>query len=121
VFLAHEVPTIAYPEPDRANTVTPVILALLAELCPQYWPAQCGIPETVAVMSKSVTDQIAQADKSPKLPLHRDSEIAVREEFELARSKGTIEAMETFVARHSDHPLAAEAKRTIRRLRQTTR
>lgn len=41
----------------------------------------------------------------------RDPEIAVREEFALAESRGTAEAYRLFAARHPDHALAAEARR----------
>ncbi|MGR3375003.1 MAG: hypothetical protein ACU0D1_19565 [Pseudooceanicola nanhaiensis] len=47
---------------------------------------------------------------SPIYPPARDGDIAVREEFATARSAGTAEALRLFIARHGDHPLAAEAR-----------
>ena len=49
----------------------------------------------------------------------RDGEIAIREEFELLKERGTREAMELFILRHPNHPLAAEAKKILRRLEES--
>lgn len=48
----------------------------------------------------------------------QDYEIAIRSEFAQFEADGTIEAYETFIARHPDHPLAEEAKRRIEALRR---
>ena len=48
----------------------------------------------------------------------QDYEIAIRSEFAHFESIGTIEAYETFIARHPDHALAVEAKRRIEVLRR---
>ncbi len=72
-------------------------------------------------MAQGDPNRLAQAGRSDKLPLPRDPDIAVREEFELARTKGTIEAMENFIARHGDHPLAADAKRELARMKSSAR
>lgn len=47
----------------------------------------------------------------------RDGNIAILEEFDAAVIKNTIEALELFVLRHADHPLAKEAKQRISRLK----
>jgi hypothetical protein len=44
-------------------------------------------------------------------PPARDPNIAVQEEFELARKSGTIEAIDLFILRHPDDPLAEKARR----------
>ena len=41
----------------------------------------------------------------------RDGAIAVREEFDAARAKGSVEAWDLFIARHPESPLLAEAAR----------
>jgi hypothetical protein len=56
----------------------------------------------------------------PKIPLPRDPEIAVREEYDSAMKAGTIAALELFIARHPGHPLAAEAEDGIARLKTGT-
>lgn len=43
-------------------------------------------------------------------PPARDPNIAVQEEFELARKSGTIEAIQLFILRHPDDPLAEKAR-----------
>ena len=53
----------------------------------------------------------------PKIPLPRDPEIAVREEYDSAVKAGTIAALELFIARHPGHPLAAEAESGIAQLK----
>jgi hypothetical protein len=60
--------------------------------------------------------RVAQAARSKPLPLPRDPEIAVREEFELARAQGTTAAYDLFIRRHGNHPLAAQARRERARL-----
>ena len=60
--------------------------------------------------------RLAQDKHSEPLPRPRDPEIAVREEYDLAKGRGTAEAFELFIARHPNHALAAEARRELERL-----
>jgi len=46
----------------------------------------------------------------------RSPSIAVAEEYELARRKGTAEAFELFIARHGDDPMAKRACVELKRL-----
>ncbi|EPX85321.1 hypothetical protein Salmuc_02700 [Salipiger mucosus DSM 16094] len=50
----------------------------------------------------------------------RDGNIAIREEFDAALEAGTADALELFIRRHPDHPLAAEARRRLTAVRQGT-
>ena len=45
-----------------------------------------------------------------------DPEKAVQAEYENLKSKGTREALELFIARHPEHPLADRAREDIKRL-----
>ena len=45
-----------------------------------------------------------------------DPEKAVQAEYENLKSKGTREALELFIARHPEHPLAEQARDDIERL-----
>ncbi|MCJ8051871.1 hypothetical protein GB928_003185 [Shinella curvata] len=45
-----------------------------------------------------------------------DPEEAVKSEYEALKGRGTREALELFIARHPDHPLAAKAKEELQRL-----
>ena len=49
-------------------------------------------------------------------PPARDPNIAVQEEYQLARQRGTAEALELFIARHPDSPLAAKARADLRQI-----
>lgn len=46
-------------------------------------------------------------------PRARDGNVAIREEFDAAKS---AEALRLFIERHSDHPLADEARLRLRAL-----
>ncbi len=61
--------------------------------------------------------KIAQARSEP-LPLPRDPDVAVQEEFDAARAAGTAKGWELFIARHGDHRLAAEAVKELGKLKQ---
>ena len=47
-----------------------------------------------------------------------DPEIAVAAEYRNFKAEGTREALELFIARHPDHPLADKAREDLRRLGQ---
>ena len=68
------------------------------------------------------TEGTAMPPDSPRhsepLPLPRDPDIAVQEEFDAARGLATIEGWELFLARHGDHRLAKEARNQLEQLRQ---
>ncbi|WP_346015578.1 hypothetical protein [Bradyrhizobium sp. 182] len=57
-----------------------------------------------------------KAGRSPTMPMARDPAIAMAEEYEAARRKGTREAFELFIARHGDDPLAEKARAELKRL-----
>jgi predicted Abi (CAAX) family protease len=65
---------------------------------------------------KAAADDTGKAVRSPPAAPARDPAIAVAEEYELARQKGTAEAFELFIARHGDDPLAEKARAELRRL-----
>ena len=45
-----------------------------------------------------------------------DPEIALEAEYRNFKAEGTREALELFIARHPDHPLADKAREDLRRL-----
>ena len=59
---------------------------------------------------------VAEARHSPPLPAPRDPEIAVREEYELALARRNAEALELFIQRHAEHPLAVKARSELQRM-----
>jgi hypothetical protein len=50
------------------------------------------------------------------MPPARDPQLAVEEEYQMARRKNTVQALELFIARHPDNPLAAKARADLRSL-----
>ncbi|MBR0823534.1 hypothetical protein [Bradyrhizobium liaoningense] len=65
---------------------------------------------------EATADEIDKAERAPSLPPPRNPSVAVVEEYELARRKGTAEALELFIARHGDDPLAEKARADLQRL-----
>ncbi len=59
----------------------------------------------------------SMAQDSSKANSARDPEIAVQEQFEMARAADTVAAYEFFIARYPDHPLQIRARAELRRLR----
>jgi hypothetical protein len=75
------------------------------------------IREGSPVMAEVVTaDEVPRARRGDSVPPARAPSLAVAEEYELARQKGTAQAFELFIARHGDDPLAARARADLRRL-----
>lgn len=60
--------------------------------------------------------EAGSAGRASTMPMARDPSAAVAEEYEAARRKGTREALELFLARHGDDPLAAQARAELKRL-----
>jgi hypothetical protein len=61
--------------------------------------------------------RLTQSRHSEPLPRPRDPEITIREEYDLAKGRGSAEAFELFIARHPNHALVAEARREMERLK----
>lgn len=55
------------------------------------------------------------------LPRPRNARIAIEEEYALARKRGTAEALELFIRRHPDGPLAEAARVQLQSLRGSDR
>ena len=66
--------------------------------------------------------KIAAAEENRKpvrestTPPARNPEAAVEEEYQIALRQGTSQALELFIARHPDHPLAEKARADLKRL-----
>lgn len=75
------------------------------------------LPEEHLTMArKAQADETGKGTPARSVPPARDPAIAVAEEYELARRKGTAEAFELFIARHGDDPLAEKARAELKRL-----
>jgi hypothetical protein len=68
-------------------------------------------------MSKiAAADEIPKAAREGTTPPARNPKIAVEEEYQIALRQGTAAALELFIARHPDSPLAEKARADLRRL-----
>ncbi|WP_347341900.1 hypothetical protein [Bradyrhizobium guangxiense] len=68
------------------------------------------------MVEKAKADDSGKAARAPSMPMARDPAVAVAEEYQAARRKGTREALELFIARHGDDPLAEQARAGLKRL-----
>jgi hypothetical protein len=91
-----------------------LMLALAVALDPDYL-----LREGSLSMARHASANEGQKSARDKMtPPARDPEVAVEEEFRMARQRGTAEAMELFIARHPDSPLAEKARDDLRRLQR---
>ena len=70
----------------------------------------------ISMAKNAAADEIGKAARDTATPLARDPELAVQEEYQAARLRGTAQALELFIARHPDSPLAEKARADLRRL-----
>ena len=68
------------------------------------------------MLAALIAGLIGSAAVTSHVPPARDGNIAIREELDAARVKGTVDAYDLFIARHPDHPLAKEARAERKRL-----
>jgi hypothetical protein len=83
-------------------------------------PDHLSIGEQPVMVVKANADENGKdrgkAGRAPSMPMARDPSAAVAEEYEAARRTGTREALELFIARHGDVPLAEQARAELKRL-----
>lgn len=94
----------------------PLAAGLLGALAVSIGLPNIPLKEHTVMTGKAKADEVGTGARAPSLPPPRDPAIAVAEEYELARRKGTAEALELFIARHGDDPLAEKARAELRRL-----
>jgi len=66
--------------------------------------------------NSAAADETGKAASANTTPPARDPEVAVQEEYQAARQRGTVQALELFIARHPDSALAETARSDLRRL-----
>ena len=64
----------------------------------------------------AAADEAKKAIRDGTTPPARNPKAAVEEEYQMARQQGTAAALELFIARHPDDPLAEKARADLRRL-----
>jgi hypothetical protein len=90
-----------------------MLITIAAVLGPQLGSASAS--GKTPAMQNTASDRAATGP-ARTTPAARDPKIAVAEEFELARKRGTTEALELFILRHPDDPLAEQARDLIQRI-----
>ena len=72
----------------------------------------------MSMIQNASADEMRKASRGPTTPPSRDTEIAVAEEYQGARLRGTAQALELFLARHPDSAYAEKARADLRLLGQ---
>jgi hypothetical protein len=89
-----------------------VVLAVLSA-------AVLPVPERITTGGDVLTPKQARAGgRSTATPPARNPEIAVEEEYDIARRRGTPGALELFIARHPDSALAERARSELKELKR---
>jgi hypothetical protein len=93
-----------------------IAMTLLAAIILPSDPDQM-LRERRFLMTKiAAADETQNAIRDRTTPPARDPKAAVEEEYQMARRQGTAQALELFIARHPDDPLAEKARADLRRL-----
>lgn len=91
-----------------------LLSALVTLAGPNHLPFR-GLP---VMVEKANANDSGKALRAPSVPPARTPSAAVAEEYELARRKGTPEALELFIARHPDSAQAAKARADLAAMRR---
>jgi hypothetical protein len=70
----------------------------------------------ISMVKNASADEMRKATRDKTTPPARDPEIAVAEEYQAARQRGTAQALELFIARHPDSAYAEKARADLRLL-----
>jgi hypothetical protein len=66
----------------------------------------------------STSAKAGEKSRESTMPAPRHPEIAVLEEYEMARRRGTAEALELFISRHPDSDLAVIARTELQKIKR---
>ena len=88
----------------------------LASLTTSFDLAQTFKERQPFMARNAAANEVRPGKQEQSVPLARDADAAVREEYEAARRQGRAQALQLFIARHPDHSLAAEARADLERL-----
>ena len=102
--------------PPKAGNRTYALMAALPIAAILLPASDLTIRERHVAMFEVIAASEPQAQPHGRTtPGARDPAVAVEEEYQLARQRGTAEALELFIARHPDSPLAEKARAELRR------
>jgi hypothetical protein len=97
---------------NRRIVPTLLIVATMLGLDPHHF-LQKG---SISMAKNASADEMRKATRDKTTPPARDPEIAVAEEYQAARQRGTAQALELFIARHPDSAYAEKARADLRLL-----
>ena len=97
----------------RIMLVTMAFAATMLPLDPGHILRQGNIFMSKDAAADEMTKAAARATTTPPA---RNPDVAVEEEYQAARLRGTAEALELFIARHPDSALAEKARADLRQL-----
>jgi hypothetical protein len=69
---------------------------------------------SISMVKNASADEMRKATRDKTTPPARDPAIAVAEEYQAARQRGTAQALELFIARHPDSAYAEMARADLR-------
>lgn len=78
-------------------------------------PSQQGV---LSMSKPANAGETPHAAPERTMPPARNPEIAVEEEYNIARGRGTAEALELFIARHPESALAERARAELLKLKR---
>ena len=81
-------------------------------------PDRISPGEDILMPRKAHGGQPSAASPERTMPPARNPEIAVEEEYNMARRRGTAEALELFIARHPESALAERARAELRQMKR---
>ena len=99
--------------PYRESSWPAVSLAAIMAVYPLAFGVEVG---NRIVANAAQADGPNNAVRDSTVPPARDPRIAVEEEYQIALERGTAEALQLFIERHPDSPLAEKARAELKRL-----
>lgn len=74
--------------------------------------------QSILLSNIAMANEMKKDSHENTTPPARDPKLAIEEEYRLARQQGTAQALELFIARHPDDPMAEKARSDLRHLSQ---
>ena len=97
----------------RRIVLTLSIVATMLAVDPDHFLQK----RSISMAKNASADEMGKAARDQTTPPARDPEVAVAEEYQAARQRGTAQALELFIARHPDSACAEKARAELSRLR----
>jgi hypothetical protein len=94
-----------------------IILAILPTVLLQV-PEHPSLGGILAMSKLASAGEKPAASPERTMPPARNPEVAVEEEYNIARRRGTAEALELFIARHPEGALAERARAELRQMKR---